>query len=53
MSAGWVDKAAARLSRQLGRAGFDAAMCAALAAEPVLPALGEDDQRPVLLQLPG
>ena len=31
VSAGWVDKASARLSRQLEQAGFDAAMCAALA----------------------
>ena len=36
VSAGWVDKADARLSGQLEQAGFDAAMCAALAAEPVL-----------------
>ena len=38
VSAGWVDKAGARLSRQLEQAGFDAAMCVALAAEPVLAA---------------
>jgi hypothetical protein len=43
VSAGWVDKASARLSRHLGQAGFDAAMCAALAAEPVLAA----DETPV------
>jgi hypothetical protein len=43
VSAGWVDKAGARLSRQLEQAGFDAAMCAALAAEPVLAA----DETPV------
>jgi transposase len=49
VSAGWVDKAAARLSRQLGRAGFDAAMCAALAAEPVLAA----DETPVNVLAPG
>jgi uncharacterized metal-binding protein len=33
-----VDKASARLSRQLEQAGFEAAMCAALAAEAVLAA---------------
>jgi len=38
VSAGWVDKASARLSRQLEKAGFEEAMCAALAAEPVLAA---------------
>jgi hypothetical protein len=43
VSAGWVDKANARLSARLERAGFDAAMCAALAAEPVLAA----DETPV------
>jgi transposase len=43
VSAGWVDKAAVRLSRQLEKAGFDAAMRAALAAEPVLAA----DETPV------
>jgi hypothetical protein len=43
VSAGWVDKAGARLSRQLEQAGFDEAMCAALAAEPVLAA----DETPV------
>jgi Transposase IS66 family len=43
VSAGWVDKAAARLSAQLAEAGFDAAMLAALAAEPVLAA----DETPV------
>ena len=31
VSAGWVDKAAARVSAQLGKAGFDEAMLAALA----------------------
>ena len=43
VSAGWVDKAAARVSAQLGKAGFDAAMLAALAAEDVLAA----DETPV------
>ena len=43
VSAGWVDKAAARVNEQLGRAGFDAAMLAALAAEDVLAA----DETPV------
>src|SRR5260370_21898313 len=47
--AGWVDKAGARLSRQLEKAGFDAAMCAALAAEPVLAA----DETPVNVLAPG
>jgi hypothetical protein len=48
VSAGWVDKASARLSRQLEQAGFDAAMCAALAAEPVLAA----DETPVNVLAP-
>jgi transposase len=43
VSAGWVDKAAARVATQLGRAGFDAAMLAALAAGDVLAA----DETPV------
>ena len=43
VSAGWVDKAAARVSAQLGKAGFDQAMLAALAAEGVLAA----DETPV------
>jgi len=43
VSAGWVDKAAARVSAQLGKAGFDEAMLAALAAEGVLAA----DETPV------
>jgi len=43
VSAGWVDKAAARVSARLGDAGFDAAMLAALAAEDVLAA----DETPV------
>ena len=43
VSAGWVDKAAARLSARLGRAGFDEAMLAALAGERVLAA----DETPV------
>ncbi len=38
VSAGWVDKAAARVSAQLGKAGFDDAMTAALTAEEVLAA---------------
>ena len=42
-SAGWVDKAAARVSARLGDAGFDKAMTAALAAEKVLAA----DETPV------
>ena len=49
VSAGWVDKAGARLSRQLERAGFDAAMCAALTAELVLAA----DETPVNVLAPG
>jgi Transposase IS66 family len=43
VSAGWVDKAAARVAAQLGKAGFDEAMIAALAAEEVLAA----DETPV------
>ena len=43
VSAGWVDKAAARVSAQLGKAGFDDAMISALAAEDVLAA----DETPV------
>jgi transposase len=43
VSAGWVDKAAARVSAQLGKAGFGEAMLAALAAEDVLAA----DETPV------
>jgi len=43
VSAGWVDKAAARVNAQLGNAGFDDAMIAALAAEDVLAA----DETPV------
>jgi transposase len=49
VSAGWVDKAGARLSGQLEQAEFDAAMCAALAAEPVLAA----DETPVNVLAPG
>jgi transposase len=49
VSAGWVDKASARLSRQLEKAGFEEAMCAALAAEPVLAA----DETPVNVLAPG
>src|ERR1035441_6133511 len=43
VSAGWVDKAAARVNAQLKAAGFDDAMIAALAAEDVLAA----DETPV------
>ena len=43
VSAGWVDKASARVSAQLKAAGFDEAMIAALAAEDVLAA----DETPV------
>jgi hypothetical protein len=43
VSAGWVDKAAARVNAQLGKAGFDEAMLAALAGEDVLAA----DETPV------
>ena len=43
VSAGWVDKAAARVAARLGTAGFDEAMIAALAAERVLAA----DETPV------
>jgi hypothetical protein len=43
VSAGWVDKAAARVAAQLGQAGFDEAMLAALAAADVLAA----DETPV------
>ena len=43
VSAGFVDKAAARVSAQLGKAGFEEAMLAALAAEDVLAA----DETPV------
>ena len=42
-SAGWVDKASARLSARLGAAGFEEAMLAALASEKVLAA----DETPV------
>jgi hypothetical protein len=49
VSAGWVDRAAARVSAQLGKAGFEEAMLAALAGGDVLaadpePAAGEDGQ---------
>ena len=43
VSAGFVDKAAARMSAQLGKAGFEEAMLAALAGEDVLAA----DETPV------
>ncbi|MGH3125839.1 MAG: IS66 family transposase, partial [Streptosporangiaceae bacterium] len=43
VSPGWVDKASARLAAQLGKAGFDAAMLAALAGETALAA----DETPV------
>jgi transposase len=48
VSAGFVDKANARLARRLADAGFDAAMRAALAAEPVLAA----DESPVNVLVP-
>jgi transposase len=43
VSAGWIDKAVARMSTRLRAAGFDEAMAAALAAEDVLAA----DETPV------
>jgi transposase len=43
VSPGWVDKASARLAAQLGRAGLDEAMLAALAGEKALAA----DEAPV------
>ncbi|MGH3283536.1 MAG: IS66 family transposase [Streptosporangiaceae bacterium] len=43
VSAGWVDKAGARLSALLRKAGLDEAMLAALAAQPVL----ASDETPV------
>jgi hypothetical protein len=43
VSPGWVDKASARLAAQLGKAGFDPAMLAALAAKKALAA----DETPV------
>jgi transposase len=43
VSPGWIDKASARLAAQLGRAGFGAAMLAALAREKTLAA----DETPV------
>jgi hypothetical protein len=43
VSAGWVDKAAARISPQLAKGGFDDAMIAALTGEKVLAA----DETPV------
>jgi hypothetical protein len=43
VSPGWVDKASARLAAQLGTAGFDAAMLAALACQDALAA----DETPV------
>jgi transposase len=43
VSAGWVDKASARLSALLGKAGLDEAMLAALASQGVLAA----DETPV------
>jgi transposase len=44
-----VAKAGARLSRQPEQAGFEEAMCTALAAEPVLAA----DETPVNVLAPG
>ena len=38
VSPGWVDKASARLAAQLGNAGYDAAMLAALAGQDALAA---------------
>ena len=43
VSPGWVDKASARLAAQLGKAGFDEAVLAALAGEKALAA----DETPV------
>jgi hypothetical protein len=43
VSPGWVDKASARLAAQLGQAGFDEAMIAALAGQDALAA----DETPV------
>jgi transposase len=43
VSPGWVDKASDRLAAQLGKAGFDAAMLAALAGQDALAA----DETPV------
>ena len=43
VSAGWIDKAVARMNARLKTAGFDDAMTAALAAEDVLAA----DETPV------
>jgi hypothetical protein len=43
VSPGWVDKASGRLAAQLGKAGFEAAMLAALAGEKALAA----DETPV------
>jgi hypothetical protein len=43
VSPGWVDKASARLSAQLGKAGFEEAMLAALAGQDALAA----DETPV------
>jgi hypothetical protein len=43
VSPGWVDKASARLAAQLSKAGFDAAMLAALAGQDALAA----DETPV------
>ena len=43
VSPGWVDKASARLAAQLGKAGFDEAMLAALACQDALAA----DETPV------
>jgi transposase len=43
VSAGWVDKAAARVNAQLGKAGFDEAMLAALTGQDVL----ASDETPV------
>jgi transposase len=49
VSAGWVDKASARLSALLGKAGLDEAMLAALAGQGVLAA----DETPVSVLVKG
>ena len=48
VSPGWVDKASTRLAAQLGKAGFDAVMLAALAAQDALAA----DETPVNVLTP-
>lgn len=51
MSAGFVDKANARLAAQLNGAGFAEAMQAALLTEPVLTALGSRRHDEVIASL--